>query len=370
MRPGGVAAGVALVAIVAGAANAPVGTPAPSRGASQDSDDVTLFLIGDAGVPHAGFEPVLAALQREASVPTGGQRVIVFLGDNIYPRGLPDSADRGRAEAERRIGAQVAAAESSQATTIFIPGNHDWDAERTDGWQAIRREGDYIRRTSQNRVLFLPANGCPGPAVFNAGTRVRLLLLDTQWWLQPNPKPNGSTAECPAATPTGIVDSMRTAIASASRRAVVVLAHHPLFSGGAHAEHWRAKDYLGLGPVILFRRLLNSPQDFKSGANTAMREAILSAFKPLPPLLYVSGHDHGLQVLAGTESPGPVRYIVSGAGTYEHLDPVQRIDQTLFEAHKSGYVRLDFLRAGHIRLSVRIVNGKGVVNEAYADSIP
>jgi calcineurin-like phosphoesterase family protein len=334
-----------------------------------DSDDVTLFLIGDGGVPHRGFEPVLAALKREASVPTGGQRVIVFLGDNIYPRGLPDSTDGGRAEAERRIRAQVTAAESSGATTIFIPGNHDWDAERNDGWQAIRREAQFVRGISHDSVLFLPANGCPGPAVFDAGKKVRLLLLDTQWWLHPGPKPAGSNDGCTAATTGAVVDSLRSGIASAGGRAVVVLAHHPIYSGGAHAEHWNIRDYIGSGPVILFRRILDSPQDFRSPVNTAMRADLQSAFVPLPPFIYASGHDHGLQVLSGSPG-GPHRYLVSGAGAYEHLDPLRRIDRTLFEDHASGYMRLDFPRAsGPVRLGVHVVDGKGNMREAYSDSI-
>src|SRR5579862_3960166 len=185
--------------------------------AQPDSTDVALFLIGDAGVPRVGFEPVLAALQREAST-SPGERVVVFLGDNIYPRGLPDSTDlAGRIEAERRLTAQVVAAESSHATTIFIPGNHDWDAERADGWTAVRREAAYIRAISHNTVRFLPQNGCPGPALLDPGSRVRLLLLDTQWWLQDGPKPQGppGSSGCSAATSADVVDSIRTDIATA-----------------------------------------------------------------------------------------------------------------------------------------------------------
>lgn len=338
-----------------------------------DSLDVALFLIGDAGVPHVGFEPVLAALQREASQ-TQGKSVIVFLGDNIYPRGLPDSTYlRERIESERRIAAQVVAAESSHAKTIFIPGNHDWDAERQDGLTAIRREGAFIRQLSHNTVLFLPANGCPGPAVFDAGTRVRLLLLDTQWWLQSGPKPTGppGVSGCPAATCSDIVDSLRTDIATAAGRSVVVLAHHPIYSGGAHAEHWNIGDYLGSGPVILLRRMVNSAQDFRNPTNTQMRQALSSAFDPLPPLLYVSGHDHGLQVLTGNPSAHePLRYIVSGAGAYEHLDPTRSIDRTRWEARQSGYVRVDFFTGGTARLMVHTVDGSGGTKEAYTEPLP
>ena len=341
--------------------------------AQPDTTDVALFLIGDAGVPHVGFEPVLAALQREVATSTG-ERVIVFLGDNVYPRGLPDSTDLpGRIEAERRLGAQVVAAESTHATTIFIPGNHDWDAERPDGLAAVRREGAYIRAISRNAVLFLPANGCPGPAVFDAGQRVRLVLLDTQWWLQSGPKPEGppGSSGCPAATAADVVDSLRTDIATAGPRSVVVLAHHPIYSGGAHAEHWNIGDYLGSGPVILLRRVVNSAQDFRSAVNTAMRQALAGAFDPLPPLLYVSGHDHGLQVLTGQPSAHePLRYIVSGAGAYNHLDPTRRVDRTRWDARQSGYVRLDFYRGGTARLAVHVVDDKGGTKEAYTESLP
>ena len=338
-----------------------------------DSTDVALFLIGDAGVPRVGFEPVLAALQREAAT-SPGERVVVFLGDNIYPRGLPDSTYLAeRVESERRLNAQVVAAESSHAKTIFIPGNHDWDAERSDGWAAVRREGAYVRAFSHNTVLFLPANGCPGPTVFDAGTRVRLLLLDTQWWLQQEgQKPEGppGTSGCPAATASDVVDSVRTDIATAGARFVVVLAHHPIYSGGAHAEHWNIGDYLGSGPVILLRRMVNSAQDFRSSVNTAMRQALSSAFDPLPPLLYVSGHDHGLQVLTGRQSAHePLRYIVSGAGAYNHLDPTRRVDRTKWDARESGYVRIDFFRGGTVRLAVRVVDEKGGTKDAYTETL-
>jgi 3',5'-cyclic AMP phosphodiesterase CpdA len=337
-----------------------------------DTTDVALFLIGDAGVPRAGFEPVLAALQREVAA-APGERVIVFLGDNIYPRGLPDSTDlAGRIEAERRLTVQVVAAESSHAKTIFVPGNHDWDAERPDGLAAIRREAAYVRQISHNTVLFLPANGCPGPAVFDAGTRVRLLLLDTQWWLQAGPKPQGppGSSGCPAATSADVVDSIRTHIATAGGRSVVVLAHHPIYSGGAHGEHWNIGDYLGSGPVLLLRRMVNSAQDFRNNVNTAMRQALSSAFDPLPPLLYVSGHDHGLQVLTGRPSAHePLRYIVSGAGDYDHLDPTRRVDRTRWEQRASGYVRVDFYKSGTARLAVHVVDAQGGTKEAYTETL-
>ena len=40
-----------------------------------------------------------------------GEKLVVFLGDNIYPTGMPEADDPARAEAERRIDDQIRAAQ-------------------------------------------------------------------------------------------------------------------------------------------------------------------------------------------------------------------------------------------------------------------
>ena len=51
----------------------------------------------------------------------------MFLGDNIYPKGMPaDKNDPTREEAEKKITLQLEIAKNFKGKTIFIPGNHDW----------------------------------------------------------------------------------------------------------------------------------------------------------------------------------------------------------------------------------------------------
>src|SRR3990172_1361408 len=65
---------------------------------SQDSITHSLFLIGDAGEPLPdGKEKTLTILTLQASV-NPQNNTIIFLGDNIYPAGLPDSTDIERNE--------------------------------------------------------------------------------------------------------------------------------------------------------------------------------------------------------------------------------------------------------------------------------
>ena len=187
----------------------------PSRWPCPAPGDVvaTVFLIGDAGSPAPGGEPVLEALTHDASL-ARGRGTIVFLGDNVYPRGIPDSFAPSRADAERRLREQMAVVRETGARGIFVPGNHDWAKHAASGWDAIRRQGALIAADSGPMVM-LPAGGCPGPAMADVGNRFRLVFLDTQWWLHKGPKPGPANSACSPSTPEGIVDSLRGLIASA-----------------------------------------------------------------------------------------------------------------------------------------------------------
>ena len=64
----------------------------------------SVFLIGDAGEPFEN--PVLTTLKSELAK-VGDKGAVVFLGDNIYPKGLPPRGNSLRAEAEKAINGQI-----------------------------------------------------------------------------------------------------------------------------------------------------------------------------------------------------------------------------------------------------------------------
>src|SRR5690242_20241331 len=232
---------VAAVALVAACAGGPGASPAPRPAPS--AVELTMFLIGDAGAPAPTGEPVLKALAEELGH-AAGQRVVVFLGDNVYPRGLPDSAAPDRTEMERRLNTQVDLVKAAGVRGIFVPGNHDWAKHGPDGWNAIRRQGRQIARRGAPEAELLPADGCPGPAVVDLGRRVRLVALDTQWWLHAGPKPVGPKSGCRAADGKAVADSLKADLASAGDRTVIVAAHHPLASGGEHGGYFGVESYI------------------------------------------------------------------------------------------------------------------------------
>ena len=76
-------------------------TLAPAPVPPMDSIELALFLIGDAGSKAYDGEPVLAELARQADSFRTVKQYVIFLGDNVYPRGVPPVGHPARDDAER-----------------------------------------------------------------------------------------------------------------------------------------------------------------------------------------------------------------------------------------------------------------------------
>jgi hypothetical protein len=368
----------ALIAELVACAGTSPPSPLPVPALPRAEVAVSLYLIGDAGAPNPKGEPVLQALGRDLGS-AAGQPVIVFLGDNIYPRGLPAAGEPGRAEAERRLAAQVEAVTAARATGYFVLGNHDWAKHGDDGWEAARRQTAFVDSAGKGRVSVRPGDGCPGPSVVDLGRRLRIVLLDTQWWLHGGPKPMHPASGCPADSEPEIVDSLQGVIQNAQGRLVVVVAHHPLATGGVHGGYFGWHDHLfPLRKVVPWlwvplpligslypaaRQHGISRQDLWSPAYQRLIAALRRAFAGAQPALYAAGHEHNLQVITG----GPARLeLVSGGGIYGHSDRVVPIEGSLFVRNASGFARLEVPVAGRARLAVLEVDRGGVSREVFS----
>lgn len=430
LRRGGLAV-LLLVATSCGTGLLPPSVE-PAGPAEPGAIEATIFLIGDAGNP-APEEPVLIALKRQISE-TPGERVVIFLGDNLYPRGLPVEGATDRSEAERRLLGQIEVATETKVPAYFVPGNHDWIYMGPTGWDGIKRQGDFIEARGGGFARLMPRNGCPGPEVVDVGRQVRIVLLDTQWWVHEYAKPRDSTSNCPTYTEKQVLDSLRGALRSAARqdsakkalpevrdsvaqavdsakkvapaeavrdsldeakkevtdsletardtlvnRQVIIAGHHPIESGGQHGGYFGWQRHLfplrrlaswlwiplpGIGSIEpVARQQGGTNQDLAGPLYARMRQEFDKVFADFDPLVYAAGHDHDMQVLKGNHV-GTV--LVSGTGIYGHVSPVDYRPSTRFAAAASGFMRLDFLRNGKVRLGVITVNVLGETDEAFS----
>jgi len=304
--------------------------------------ETTLFLIGDAGEPDPRqvSSPLDSLAVQAAEAPE--RTIIVFLGDNVYPAGIPAEGAAEWADARRRLEAQVRTI-PQRARGIFVPGNHDWANATPFGLYSIRLQEQMIASLAQGRnVRLLPSNGCPGPSSLDIG-RLHLVLLDTQWWLHGFIVRDDKSA-CPASTIGAVTAALREQVRPQGEgRIVFVAAHHPLMTGGIHGGYCSAT-----GP---FRRFGGNPQDILSSGNRAMRDSLRSAFFGHPPLAYVAGHDHNLQVLRGGRN---VDYLlVSGAGAASKTECAVRMRESYYVSqHRAGFMRVDIMKGKGVLLRV------------------
>jgi hypothetical protein len=304
--------------------------------------ETTLFLIGDAGEPDPREigSPLDSLTAQAAAAPQ--RSIIVFLGDNVYPGGIPAEGAAEWADARRRLEAQVRAVPPG-ARGIFLPGNHDWADEGAFGLYSIRFQEQMIASLGRGRnVRLLPGNGCPGPVMLDVG-RLRLIGLDTQWWLH-SYIVRDSSSNCPTGTVGTVTAALREQVRPPGQaRVVFVAGHHPLMTGGPHGS------YCGVtGP---FRRFGGRSQDIISSANRKMRDSLRSAFTGHPPLAFVAGHDHNLQVLRGGQN---VNYLlVSGAGSATKTECAVRLRESYYVSqHRPGFMRIDVMRGKGVLLRV------------------
>ena len=304
--------------------------------------ETSVFLIGDAGEPDPRERSkVLDSLAAQVSA-APAKSFIVFLGDNVYPDGIPEEGQAAYADARRRLAVQVNSIPPG-VRSVFVPGNHDWAGSGPFGLYSVRLQERMIESMARGRnITMLPGNGCPGPVSLDIG-RLRFVALDTQWWLHAYIV-GDSSSRC-ATDPAAVTASLRQQINVPDGRVVVVGAHHPLMTGGEHGG------YCGItGP---FRRLAGHSQDILSGLNRVMRDSIETAFTAKPPLVYAAGHEHNMQVLRGGAT---VQYLlVSGAGSDSKVSCGVWLRESYYVAqHRTGFMRLDIMR------------GKGVFLRVYA----
>lgn len=329
--------------------------PAPMVPAPDPADvETVVYLIGDPGKTLSSSHPILLAMRHDIDrwserLPGDTSVVVVVLGDMVYPDGLHDRGHPLFPQDSAHLAAQVDLVGGSMARSsaweVFVAGNHDWGLQ--EDWDGLRRLnnlnvllGDF--RSEGYPVSLEPPPGEGGPVVVDVGEHLRLLLLDTAWWLL------AAEDDGRAALIQGLGEATRTA----GDRHLVIASHHPYQSGGSHGGHfsmWR-----GLGVTAALSRAGAILQDLNSAPYRELKAGIRQAgVRHRPALAHVGGHDHSLQVIRDpTTDVGSPRYsVVSGSAS--KLTDVGHVEGMLMRRAWPGYARMFFLRDGGVILTMQ-----------------
>lgn len=315
--------------------------------------DAVVFLVGDAGGTEAGHSPLLRALQDDVeswseSLARDSAVSVVFLGDNVYPVGVRDRNDPNFPTDSMRLWNQIDLVGGDHARAhstlgVFVPGNHDWGNTTGDGGhQRILNQVEQIdsARARGHAVTFLPTAGSPGPDVRDLRRNVRVLFLDTHWFLQARPGP--ATEE--------FFLRLRAAIEDAGDREVIVVSHHPYASAGPHGAILPG-NHVG-GVQYLLKKAGALVQDLNSPVYEEFLARIRGIFEETgrPPLVYAGGHDHSLQVMTGAADYDPRYTLVSGAGS--KVSSIEMAPGLLWGGQRPGWMMMVFRKDDGVDLFV------------------
>ncbi|RYY90852.1 MAG: hypothetical protein EOO15_00885 [Chitinophagaceae bacterium] len=322
--------------------------------AQSDSIRHRIFLVGDAGELTAGKHPVVDWLQAHVDW-NDPRNTVLFLGDNIYPLGLPHKGEPQYEESRKILDYQVNLVRDKRGKAFVVPGNHDWMNGKGGGWSRVQNQVDYINGLERANTRALPVNGCPGPVEVELDEKVVLVFIDSQWFLHINEKP-GSESSCEATTVDEFIAQLQEIADRHPAQLLVVVMHHPLYTHGEHGGSYTLRSHLFplaeavpnlyiplpiLGSVYpLARGVFGSLQDVNHPLYRNMTRRIEAVLKSHPNAVHVAGHDHSLQLLVKDSVP----YIVSGSGS--KLTRVNRGRYTRFSDLSLGFAYIEVWKSG------------------------
>ncbi len=306
----------------------------------------SFYLIGDAGNSPLGSESeALKAFKKELDK-ASKRSTAIFLGDNIYEKGLPGKSNENRAFAEHQLNVQTNTVAQFKGRTIFIPGNHDW---YSDGVKGLKRQEKYIE-DKLGKNTFLPENGCPLEKV-NISDEIVLIIVDSEWYLTDWDKHPTINDDCEIKTRAKFFDEFESLIKKARGKTTVVAIHHPLFTNGSHGgqysfgSHMKPLPVLGTLKNVIRKTGGVTTVDVQNTLYNEFRKRIVTLSQENDKTVFVSGHDHNLQYIVQDNLP----QIVSGSGSKEMT--TRNVGGGQFSYGTKGYTRLDVFKDGssHVR---------------------
>lgn len=279
----------------------------------------TFFLVGDAGNANEDkAQQTLGLLVNQLKI-ADKNATLLFLGDNIYPKGLPNTDHPNeRIIAEKKLTNQLKLSENFEGKTIFIPGNHDWYS----GIKGLDRQAKFVTDYLNDKKSFLPRKGCAIDDI-EINKNLTLVTIDSQWFLEDWDKSPTINDGCSIKTREAFFDELESILHKNQDKTVVLALHHPLMTNGTHGGQFSIEKQLFpleqkiplpvIGSVTnLIRKTSGiSPQDIQNKQYTLFTKRIKTLLQGQDNVIVVSGHDHNLQYI----NKDNIKQIISGAGS-------------------------------------------------------
>lgn len=308
----------------------------------KSENDFKIFLIGDAGNADEPQTKNTLNLLKNKLDSADSNSMLIFLGDNIYPNGLPKESDKDYALAKQKLENQFAITKNFKGKTLVIPGNHDWN----NGVEGLKAQEDLVKAYFNDKKAFLPKNSC-GIDDINLSKDIKLIVIDSEWALVNWDQYPGVNKNCTIKTREDFYTEFKDLVTKNQDKRIIVAMHHPVISSGTHAGFNSAKSHLyplkSKVPIPVVASVINvlrsssgaSLEDINNKHYADLANRLKSIVQDKENIIFVSGHDHNLQY----HEERNIRQIISGAGS--KTDPATIAEKTDFSYGGSGFAVLN-----------------------------
>jgi hypothetical protein len=310
----------------------------------------TFYLIGDAGLsPIGGMNPVLKSFKSKLDTASENSTTI-FLGDNIYPAGLPNKKDSTKAyiEAKSHLDAQLNTLANYKGKRVFIPGNHDWYNE---GLKGLKRQEKYIEKALGSKEVFFPENGCPIEKI-EINDDIVVIAIDTEWYLVNWDKHPTINDDCEIKDRGRFFEEIESLIKKNRDKTTLIAMHHPMFTYGPHGGQFSFKKnifpkgtsvplpFIGSLINVLRRTSGASIEDQSNRRYNQLKNRLVTLAQYSNKVIFASGHEHTLQYIKENGIP----QIVSGSGA--KTGATRLLNGSKFSTGQMGYATFKVYKDG------------------------
>lgn len=325
-----------------------------SRNATDSSKVAhTFYLIGDAGNANEKKAQQTLGLLEQRLAQSNKNSTLLFLGDNIYPKGLPNTDRQNeRIMAESKLTSQLKLSKSFQGKTIFIPGNHDWYS----GIKGLERQAKFVTNYLDDKKSFLPRKSCAIDDI-EINKNITLVTIDSQWFLEDWDEGTSINDDCTIKTREAFFAELESILNKNKEKTIILAVHHPLMSNGTHGGQFSVEKQLFpfeqkiplpvVGSVINLLRKTSgaSPQDLQNKQYTLFVKRVKTLLQDQDNVIVVSGHDHNLQYI----SKDNIKQIISGASSKS--EAAKAVSANDFSYGRNGYAALKVHENGTVKIS-------------------
>jgi hypothetical protein len=310
-----------------------------------------VYLLGNtatAPIPEANMAAFQQELQAQSNPFT-----IIHLGDILDNNGLGKNEKVTSNKLDLLL--QLANV-NPKGNIFFVPGDKDWDNSGPAGLSNVRRLELYMGQNLNKPNLLVPGNGCPGPQIIDISPNLRIIAINTQWWMHPYQKPEEPNTDCQVNTREDFLEELDDAISEAEGRNVLIVGHHPILSNGEYGGHLSLKKHFFplsdgnpnnrvplplLGSVYAaYRQNIGTPRDMANKNYQDFTKGLGDVLAENNHVIYAAAHDYNLQL---NYSEGNYHLI---SGSFSEKDFLGRNKKSLFNRATQGFSKLTYYTNG------------------------